>query len=90
MEPNAAPPDPPYVSKHGCWNRQPLKNKLVVQDGYEAPVNQNWGKFSREAIYIEIEDDMSKPCQFTLSKKNNPSPDCVGCKWKSDNPIYDY
>lgn len=57
--------------KHGCYNRLPLKETLMVQDGWT-----NDGK----KIMVEIPFLMNKNCQYTREHYADES--CSGCKWQ--------
>jgi hypothetical protein len=57
---------------NGCWNRQGLKNKAIVQHGwiYEGA--------TRIPIMAYIDDPMTKTCQYQRLTKDDPK--CVGCR----------
>lgn len=62
--------------RHGCYNRAPFKNTVMVQDGYES------GRTPKGAIRIphmvEIPDPMSRDCKYDM---RDTDPSCMGCKW---------
>jgi hypothetical protein len=57
---------------NGCWNRDSLKDKHIVQHGwiYEGT--------TRIPIMAYIEDPMTKTCQYQKLKKDDIK--CVGCR----------
>jgi hypothetical protein len=63
---------------NGCHNREPLRDYVVVQDGWNNdPTTQ-----TRSARMVMIKDPMTKDCQYTLSDLGKADPKCAGCKWR--------
>ena len=58
------------MRKNGCFDRAPLKSRVMVQDGW-------WPDGTRHMV--EIPDPMTKDCQYQADDKYN-DPQCVGCK----------
>lgn len=68
------------MSLYGCHNKpRPTVNSTYLgRVGYEDAINQNWGTFSREPIYIDIKSAFgTTDCQYTLSHASDPL--CSGC-----------
>ena len=61
---------------YGCFNREPLKTSRIIQDGFK-----NAGFMGPVIRLIEIQDPMTKHCNYSRDDKYN-DPQCVGCKWK--------
>lgn len=57
---------------YGCYNREPYKPLLKVQDGW---VN---GK----PLYRHIEFRMEPSCQYRHTELGKQDQRCEGCKWR--------
>jgi len=62
--------------KHGCHNRLPLSHVAHVQTGWE------YCGQSRTPAMQWIRDPMTKECQYSKSKTDDPR--CAGCEHHSD------
>jgi hypothetical protein len=69
----------------GCYNRQPLKHRAVVQDGWFATVADEKAAYviTRVPVMIEIPDPMTKDCQHSIDADD---PKCGDCRWKNRTP----
>lgn len=64
------------MRKNGCFDRPPLKSRVMVQDGWI------YGGDVRMAKVKEIPDPMTKTCNYTTTTLGQVDPQCVGCKHK--------
>lgn len=63
--------------KHGCNGRPPLKDTMLVQDGYwSEPGPELFTRMTRHRV-IEIKVQTSKHCQYVLDNPTDPG--CAGC-----------
>ena len=60
---------------YGCFNRKPLRDHQMIQDGWQF-YHQN-GCSVREPVMIYIPVPMTKTCQYMLTYDD---PKCVGCR----------
>lgn len=58
---------------HGCYNREPFKETLLVQAG--------WTEDGRR-IMKEIPFRMSMNCEYDLKQTDG---ECGDCKWRTSN-----
>lgn len=65
---------------YGCFNREPFKAMLVVQDGWIDTIVH--GQPSRSPRMKEIAFRNSPECGYQLSEIGNADPKCAGCRWK--------
>ncbi len=65
---------------NGCYNRQPLRSTVEVQDGWI--VNCLGPVVSRIPRMVTIPDPMTKTCQY---HKTHDDPKCLGCKEKTND-----
>lgn len=65
--------------RNGCYNREPLKNSLIVKDGLGHPFRDGHGKPWPIQQFTDIPDDMSKDCRYSIGYGNDPG--CAGCRW---------
>jgi len=63
------------MRKNGCFDRAPLKTRVMVQDGW------NYIGDTRTPRMVIIPDPMTKTCQYQADDKYS-DPQCVGCKHK--------
>lgn len=54
--------------RNGCYNREPFRESLTVQDGWMCGV--------RRMVVIPFRNSMD--CQYS---KDTPDHRCAGCKW---------
>lgn len=61
---------------NGCYNREPFKRTLRVQDG--------WMEFgaTRKPVIRSIPFRMSEQCEYTTSDLGAADPGCKGCRWQ--------
>lgn len=65
---------------YGCYNREPLKNAVVVQDGwFGTEVND---EETLLPIITILPDLMTKHCNYTHTELGQADKGCVGCKHK--------
>lgn len=65
----------------GCHNRDPLKDTVVVQQGWtEYYYDPRLRTATRQPVMVELADPMTKDCQYTLSAPADPR--CTGCRWQ--------
>lgn len=62
---------------NGCFNRQPFRESMKVQDGWI-----DYGN-SRIPLMVDSPFRMSKACEYQKHDKYN-DPNCAGCKHKED------
>lgn len=63
--------------KHGCNGRPPLRETMLVKDGYWAePSPELFTRMARFRV-IEIKTQTSKECQYTLANPKDQG--CEGC-----------
>lgn len=70
----------PAPKPYGCHNQpRPVAGAVthLAQSGYEEPVDENWGWFSRKPRYVEIHHTMSTDCRYD---KSTTDPRCAGCQ----------
>jgi hypothetical protein len=72
--------------RHSCYNRADFKQKIIVQKGWGDWFYNGFGEPSRCALYEEIDNPMTKDCQYTKSAKTNGDPQCAGCTRKQTIP----
>jgi hypothetical protein len=58
---------------NGCYNREPYKAEVMVQNGWT-------DEQTRRMIAIPF--TMTTDCQYTLSELGQKDEKCVGCKWR--------
>lgn len=59
--------------RNGCYNREPFKESLEVQDGY---VNLDHTRIARMKTIPFV---MSRECKHD---KKDTDPKCQGCRWQ--------
>lgn len=66
---------------NACHNRNPFKERMVVQDGWYMD------GYTRTPRMIAIDNPMSKDCQYSKDPMGYGQQDkgCEGCKWKASN-----
>lgn len=62
------------MRKNGCFDRPPLKPRVMVQDGWEGGIRH----------MVVIPDPMTKSCQYQKDDRYK-DPQCVGCKHKESH-----
>lgn len=65
--------------RYGCHSKpRPVagKTQILVQCGYEDPVNENWGWFSKKPKYAYQLHTMSTDCRYDKSAVDRQ---CAGC-----------
>lgn len=62
----------------GCYNRPPMEETLVVQDGYREYTERGFPV--KIPVYKVIPHVMTVDCQWS---KTNHDRSCRGCKWKA-------
>lgn len=65
----------PTLPRNGCYNRAPLRDSVMAQDGYH---NDPTAAF-RNPRMVQIPDPMSKDCQYSRTTADER---CDGCKWR--------
>lgn len=65
--------------QRSCYNREPLKDKVIVQDGYHPVFYDGFGNPCITPKYITIDDPMTKDCKYSIGYGNDPK--CAGCRW---------
>jgi hypothetical protein len=69
---------------YGCYNRPPLAETVVVQDGWvprqNTPPQATW--FTREPVLRRIVNPNSKECNYS---QETYDPGCTGCKHNVTN-----
>lgn len=60
---------------NGCFDREPLRDKVYVQDGWR--YHHDGVQFTRIPIIKEIPDPMTKDCRYSVDYGNDPG--CAGC-----------
>lgn len=73
------------ADRNGCWNHKPYVPMLEVKDGF-MPATDDAGVWTVQQRVIEIENKMSRECDYTQHKKTNGDPRCADCIWKTNNP----
>lgn len=71
---------------NGCFNRDPFKERMYVQDGWrfvELDVGKTFTVSTKIPNMVEAPFRMSKNCEYKKHDKYN-DPNCVGCKHKED------
>jgi hypothetical protein len=64
--------------RHGCYNRQPLRDGHMVQNGWrEAIAGSN---ASRMPVMRYIPDPMTRACQYAISPEGQADTACDGCR----------
>ena len=66
------------MRKNGCFDRAPLKTKVMVQDGWDYTGD------TRAPRMVIIPDPMTKSCQYQKDDKYN-DPQCLGCIHKESH-----
>ena len=61
---------------HGCFNRAPLKSRVMVQDGWDQSGD------TRTPRMVIIPDPMTKTCNYTTTQLGQIDASCNGCKHK--------
>lgn len=63
---------------YGCYNREPLKDKVWVQDGwFDTEIN---GEHTIAPAVVMLPDPMTKHCNYTHTELGQADKGCVGCK----------
>jgi len=62
---------------YGCFNREPFKETMRVQDGWIWKDNRH----TRIPKMVSLKFSMSKKCEYQKDDKYNDQ-GCVGCKHK--------
>lgn len=61
---------------NGCFNREPFKDSMIVQDGAYLDGYTSSPRLKSSPFR------MAKDCQYTLTELGKVDPQCAGCKWK--------
>lgn len=69
----------PPLPRNGCYNRWPLTDSVIVQTGWGKPFKDGAGIIYRTALHAEIDNPMSKDCQYSKTTRDER---CDGCAWK--------
>lgn len=64
---------------HGCYDRAPLNETVVVQDGW---TSSGQAATTRLPKLVTLPNPLTKECQYTKSNMGKTDPKCVGCKWR--------
>lgn len=67
------------MKRHGCYDRQPLRDWHHAQDGYW-PMSKP-DAASRLPRIVQIPHVMTRECQYTLHNPTDAG--CTGCKHQS-------
>ena len=64
--------------KHGCHGRPPLRDGLMVQDGWNETITGS--SASRAPVMRHVPDPMTRACQYAVSPEGQADPRCEGCR----------
>lgn len=63
---------------HGCFDREPFRTTMKVQDGYTE------GGSHRIPHVVEVPFRMSFECEYRKTDLGKKDPGCDGCKHRKD------
>lgn len=66
---------------YGCYNREPFKPLVTVQDGYYE-ARDGFGNPVRSPKYREIPFRNRADCSYTHTELGQADPRCAGCSWR--------
>ena len=67
------------MRRNACFNREPLKTRVMVQDGWNQDGNTRTPRMSI------IPDPMTKHCNYAMTDLGKVDPLCMGCSQKERN-----
>lgn len=74
---------------YGCFNRQPFKQSVTVQDGYKRLTVTSYKGSDGQALHnirvpamVSVPFDNSPDCKYTESALGQADPKCLGCNWR--------
>lgn len=72
--------------RHGCHNRPPLLDVVLVQEGLSFPRQISEASYVRDKVYVKVDNPMTKDCQYSRSAKVHQDPACKDCIHHQPNP----
>ena len=69
---------------YGCYNREPFKSEVVVQDGWHQPSGDRAS--TKAPALVKVPFRMSTECQYSQDPMGHgqKDPGCVGCKYQKE------